>query len=127
MTDDAYLVLLEGPAVPLGTPLAAIGPLACLDTPAVRAWLAAHEVTATSPRLYLVPPEETAALPEDAEKLPVPLSPEELSTVRTRNAPEPVAGCRTGAARLPLLHRGQGGPAAAGPGGRGRRRTGWRS
>ncbi|MER7659931.1 DUF6003 family protein [Streptomyces albidoflavus] len=92
MTDDAYLVLLEGPAVPLGTPLAATGPLACLDTPAVRAWLAAHEVTATSPHLYLVPPEETAALPEDAEKLPVPLSPEELSTVRTRNAPEAVAG-----------------------------------
>ncbi|MFD4986568.1 DUF6003 family protein [Streptomyces sp. NPDC058374] len=91
MTDDAYLVLLEGPAATLGAPVAAVGPLACLDTPAVRAWLAAHEVTATSPLLRVVPPEETAALPEDAEKLPVPLGAGELSTVRTRNAPEAVA------------------------------------
>lgn len=88
MTDDAYLVLLTGTPTTLGTPPAAVGDLACMDTPAVRAWLDAQGVTASSPGLRLLPPEETSGIPEDAERLPVPLSEEELSRVRRSVAPE---------------------------------------
>ncbi|MFE1025758.1 DUF6003 family protein [Streptomyces sp. NPDC058818] len=91
MTDDAYLVLLTGTPTTLGTPPAAVGGLACMDTPAVRAWLDAQGATASSPGLRLLPPEETAGIPEDAERLPVPLSEEELSRVRHSVAPESVA------------------------------------
>ncbi|MFE0789959.1 DUF6003 family protein [Streptomyces mutabilis] len=91
MTDDAYLVLLTESAASLGTPLAAVGDVACMDTPAVRGWLDAQGVTASSPGLRLVPPEETAAIPEDAERLPVPLSEEELSRLRHTAAPESIA------------------------------------
>ena len=62
-----------------------------MDTPAVRAWLDAQGVTATSPRLRLLPPEETGSIPEGAERLPVPLGDEELSRVRHTTAPEPLA------------------------------------
>ncbi|CAL9278968.1 DUF6003 family protein [Streptomyces sp. NPDC052644] len=88
MTDDAYLFLTDDTATPLGVPPASLGDLAFLETPAVRAWLDAYGVTATSPRLRLVPPEETAAIPEEAERLPVPLSEEELSRLRHHAAPE---------------------------------------
>ncbi|WP_077797126.1 DUF6003 family protein [Streptomyces sp. JHA26] len=91
MTDDAYLVLLNDPASMLGTPPAALGDLACMQTPAVRAWLDAQGVTASSPALRLLPPEETRAIPEDVERLPVPLGEEELSRLRHRAAPEDVA------------------------------------
>ncbi|MCP9946878.1 DUF6003 family protein [Streptomyces somaliensis] len=91
MTDDAYLFLLDDPATPLGVPPASVGELACLETPAVRAWFDAHGVTATSPRLRLVPPEETAAIPEGAQRLPVPLGDEELGRLRRRDAPEALA------------------------------------
>ena len=91
MTDDAYLVLLDGTAATLGVPPVAVGELACMETPAVRAWLAAQGVTATSPALRLLPPEETAAIPEDAERLPVPLGEEELSRLRHEMAPPGVA------------------------------------
>ncbi|MFJ8546052.1 DUF6003 family protein [Streptomyces sp. NPDC093586] len=91
MTDDAYLVLLNDPAPTLGTPPTALGDLACMQTPAVRAWLDAQGVTASSPALRLLPPEETQAIPEDAERLPVPLGEEELSRLRHRTAPENVA------------------------------------
>ncbi|ANB10309.1 hypothetical protein SAM40697_6356 [Streptomyces ambofaciens] len=91
MTDDAYLVLLDGTAVTLGVPPAAVGDLACMETPAVRAWLDAQGVGASSAGLRLVPPEDTAAVPEGAERLPVPLSEEELSRVRHQAAPESVA------------------------------------
>jgi hypothetical protein len=91
MTDDAYLVLFTATDSPLGTPLAAVGDLACMDTPAVRAWLDAQGVTASSPGLRVLPPEETSGIPEDAERLPVPLSDEELGRVRQSLAPENVA------------------------------------
>ncbi|MFE9773371.1 DUF6003 family protein [Streptomyces sp. NPDC005931] len=91
MTDDAYLVLLTGPHAALGVPAAAVGELACMETPAVRAWLDAQEVTATSPDLRLLPPEETGAIPEDAERLPVPLGEEELDRLRRQLASESVA------------------------------------
>ncbi|MFI2510879.1 DUF6003 family protein [Streptomyces sp. NPDC018972] len=87
MTDDAYLVLLDDADGPLGVPLAAVGELACLGTPAVRAWLGAQGVTVTSPRLRLLPPEETGAIPEGTERLPVPLGAEELSRLRGELTP----------------------------------------
>ncbi|WP_327186947.1 DUF6003 family protein [Streptomyces sp. NBC_01334] len=92
MTDEAYLFLLDDADVTLGVAPAAVGDLACMDTTAVRAWLNAQGSTATSPRLRLVPPEERTAVPEGAERLPVPLSEEELSRVRHRMAPGAHAG-----------------------------------
>ncbi|MBD9726882.1 DUF6003 family protein [Streptomyces caniscabiei] len=91
MTDDAYLFLLDDESVPLGVAPAAVEDLACMETPAVRAWLDAQGTTPTSARLRLLPPEETGSIPEGAERLPVPLSDEELSRVRHRLAPEPLA------------------------------------
>ncbi|MCS0604352.1 DUF6003 family protein [Streptomyces sp. LP11] len=91
MTDDAYLFLVEDPASPLGVPPVAVGELACMETPAVRAWLTAQDVSAGSPLLRVVPPEATASVPEDAERLPVPLGDEELSRLRHRSAPDSVA------------------------------------
>jgi hypothetical protein len=91
MTDDAYLVLLDGTAANLGVPPSAVGELACMDTPAVQAWLGAQGITAASPRLRLLPPEETSAVPEEAERLPVPLSDDELSRVRNGSAPQDIA------------------------------------
>ncbi|MFJ3669733.1 DUF6003 family protein [Streptomyces sp. NPDC090106] len=92
MTDDAYLVLLTDAAPTLGVPPTAVGELACMETPAVRAWLHAQGVSATSPDLRLLPPEETAAIPEDAERLPVPLGDEELIRLRHELAPVTLAG-----------------------------------
>ncbi|MDX2524329.1 DUF6003 family protein [Streptomyces europaeiscabiei] len=91
MTDDAYLFLLDDVSAPLGVAPAAVDDLACMETPAVRAWLDAQGSTLTSPYLRMLPPEETAAIPEGAERLPVPLSDEELSRVRHLMAPEPLA------------------------------------
>ncbi|MGW4054653.1 DUF6003 family protein [Streptomyces sp. NPDC004779] len=82
MTDDAYLFLVGDPATPLGASVAVVKDLGCLEMPAVRAWLDAHGVTAASPGVRLLPPEETGAIPDDAEKLPVPLTDEELSRLR---------------------------------------------
>lgn len=91
MTDDAYLFLLGDVSAPLGVTPAAVGDLACMETPAVRAWLDAQKSTPTSPHLRLLPPEETGSIPEGAERLPVPLSEEELSRVRHHLTPEPLA------------------------------------
>ncbi|OKK17249.1 hypothetical protein AMK16_20420 [Streptomyces sp. CB00455] len=92
MTDDAYLALLDGTAAALGVPPAAVGELSCMDTPAVQAWLDAQGVTTASPRLRLLPPEEAGAIPDGAERLPVPLSDDELSLVRHRTSTETIAG-----------------------------------
>ncbi|MFF9768364.1 DUF6003 family protein [Streptomyces sp. NPDC014636] len=91
MTDDAYLFLVDDPAETLGVPPAEVGPPACMETPAVRAWLDAQGVSALSPRLRLVSPEETEAIEEGAERLPVPLGEEELSRLRHRTAPQALA------------------------------------
>lgn len=91
MTDDAYLFLLDDTAAQLGVTPAAVGELACMETPAVRAWLDAQGSTPTSPHLRLLPPEERAAVPGGAERLPVPLSEEELSRLRHQMTPEPLA------------------------------------
>ncbi|GGU95223.1 hypothetical protein GCM10010275_36340 [Streptomyces litmocidini] len=91
MTDDAYLFLVDDPATPLGASVTAVGDLACLETPAVRAWLDAHGVTASSPGVRLLPPEETGAIPDGTEKVPVPLSDEELNQLRHALTPGALA------------------------------------
>lgn len=48
MTDDACLFLLDDPSAPLGVAPAAVGDLACMETPAVRAWLDAQGSTPVS-------------------------------------------------------------------------------
>jgi hypothetical protein len=89
MTDDAYLFLVEDPAEPLGVPPAAVGELTCMETASVRAWLDAQGIAATSPHVRVVPLEGTDAIPENAERLSVPLSDEELSRLRHRTPPSP--------------------------------------
>uniref|UniRef100_UPI0015F0376C DUF6003 family protein n=1 Tax=Streptomyces sp. WELS2 TaxID=2749435 RepID=UPI0015F0376C len=91
MTDDACLVLKSDAMAALGVPPTAVGDLACLETPAVRAWLQAQGVSESSPDLRLVPPEEAAAIPEGAERLSVPLGEEELSRLRHQAAPPDLA------------------------------------
>ncbi|MET9605209.1 DUF6003 family protein [Streptomyces sp. NPDC006512] len=91
MTDDAYLFLAETTAGWQGTPLALAGDLECLDTPAVQAWFTAQGVNSTSPSVRVVPPEQSGLIPEDAERLPVPLSAEELEAVRRATATDSVA------------------------------------
>ncbi|MFF9157539.1 MULTISPECIES: DUF6003 family protein [unclassified Streptomyces] len=91
MTDDAYLFLVEDPDSPLGVPVPALGELSCMETASVRAWLHAQGVPATSPCLRVVAPEDTDDIPGGAERLPVPLSDEELSRLRHHRAPETVA------------------------------------
>ncbi|MFI9150469.1 DUF6003 family protein [Streptomyces sp. NPDC053367] len=88
MTDDAYLFLADETTAHLGVQPAALGELSCMDTSAVTAWLAALDVTATSPGLRIVPPEETAGIPTEADRLPVPLTDEELSRLRRQRVPE---------------------------------------
>ncbi|MFE3578391.1 DUF6003 family protein [Streptomyces vinaceus] len=92
MTDDAYLFLAMSADVWQGTPLALVGELECLDTPAVRAWFTAQGVNPASSVVRIVPPEQTGLIPEDAERLPVPLGEEELERVRRATATDRVAG-----------------------------------
>ncbi|MFE3673336.1 DUF6003 family protein [Streptomyces goshikiensis] len=91
MTDDAYLFLVMTEAGWQGTPLALVGELECLDTPAVQAWFTAHGVNPASPAVRVAPPEQTGMIPEEAERLPVPLSEEELERIRRATATNSVA------------------------------------
>src|SRR6478609_5084382 len=93
MTDDAYLFLADDPAGPgwQGTPVSLAGELECLQTPAVQAWLDAYGTDAASPALRVAPPEQTSMIPDGAERLPVPLTGEELDRVRRAGATDPVA------------------------------------
>ncbi|MFG2715061.1 DUF6003 family protein [Streptomyces goshikiensis] len=91
MTDDAYLFLATTAADWQGTPLAVVGELECLDTPAVRAWFAAQNVSPESPSIRVVPPEQSGLIPEGAERLPIPLGAEELERVRRAPATHSVA------------------------------------
>ncbi|GAA3310405.1 hypothetical protein GCM10020295_77430 [Streptomyces cinereospinus] len=91
MTDDAYLFLLDDASAPLGVAPAAVGGLACLETPR-------GPRVAGRPRDHggLPAPAPAAAggdggRARGAERLPVPLSDEELNRVRHRLAPEPLA------------------------------------
>ncbi|MFI9064278.1 DUF6003 family protein [Streptomyces sp. NPDC053429] len=91
MADDAHLFLLSDQHPRLGAALAAVGTLECAETPAVRGWLQAHAVSPTSEQVRILPAEEAVLIPEDAERLPVPLSNEEAVRVRQECAPQPVA------------------------------------
>jgi hypothetical protein len=91
MADDAYLFLMPDARSRRGTAVAAVGALECLETPAVQGWLGAHDVDAASDRVRILPAEAAGSLPEDAETLPVPLSPEEAERVRRSCAPQHTA------------------------------------
>lgn len=91
MTDDAYLFLAMTTAGWQGTPLALVGELECLGTPAVQAWFTAQGVSPASPAVRVVPPEQTGLIPEEAERLPVPLGEDELERVRRATATDGVA------------------------------------
>ncbi|MGW0535624.1 DUF6003 family protein [Streptomyces sp. NPDC003032] len=90
MADDAYLFLLPDRHPRRGAALAAVGPLECTETPAVHGWLQAHEVSASSEQVRILPAEAETLIPEDAERLPVPLSEEEALKVQQECAPQAV-------------------------------------
>ncbi|MEV7197549.1 DUF6003 family protein [Streptomyces sp. NPDC093510] len=88
MADDAYLFLLPDRHPRLGAALAAVGALECKETPAVHGWLQAHEASVSSEQVRILPAEAETLIPEDAERLPVPLSEEEAVKVRQECAPQ---------------------------------------
>ncbi|MEU3375173.1 DUF6003 family protein [Streptomyces sp. NPDC006711] len=90
MADDAYLFLLPDLRPRLGAALAAVGPLECVETPAVHGWLQAHDVSASSEQVRILPADAEVFIPEDAERLPVPLSEEETLRVQRECAPQSV-------------------------------------
>lgn len=90
MADDAYLFLLPERHPRLGTALAAVGALECAETPAVHGWLQAHDASASSELVRILPAESEALIPEDAERLLVPLSEEETLRVQQECAPQSV-------------------------------------
>ncbi|MGW7070471.1 DUF6003 family protein [Streptomyces sp. NPDC054855] len=90
MADDAYLFLLPERHPRLGTALAAVGALECTETPAVHGWLQAHDAPASSELVRILPAESEALIPEDAERLLVPLSEEEALRVQQECAPQSV-------------------------------------
>ncbi|KOX11457.1 MULTISPECIES: DUF6003 family protein [unclassified Streptomyces] len=87
MADDAYLLLLPDRHPLLGAAMAAVGPLDCAETPAVQGWLSAHGVQASSEQVRILPADAEVLIPEDAERLPVPLSEEEAVRVQQECAP----------------------------------------
>ncbi|MFD3658364.1 DUF6003 family protein [Streptomyces sp. NPDC058620] len=90
MATDAYLFLLPDRHPRLGAALAAVGVLECAETPAVHGWLQAHGVSASSEQVRILPAEAEALIPEDAERLPVPLGEEEVLRVQQECAPQSV-------------------------------------
>ncbi|MGW5867733.1 DUF6003 family protein [Streptomyces sp. NPDC055239] len=90
MADDAYLFLLPDRHPRLGTALAAVGPLECAEIPAVHGWLQAHDVSPSSELVRILPAEAEAFIPEEAERLLVPLREEEALRVQQECAPQSV-------------------------------------
>ncbi|MFK8909183.1 DUF6003 family protein [Streptomyces sp. YS-3] len=95
MADDAYLFLLPERHPRLGAALAAVGELECSQTPAVHGWLQAHGVSASSEHVRILPAGAEAFIPQDAERLPVPLSEEETVRVQQECAPQSVTDLET--------------------------------
>ncbi|GHJ04520.1 MULTISPECIES: DUF6003 family protein [Streptomyces] len=87
MADDAYLFLLPDRHPRLAAPLAAVGPLECLETPAVRGWLSAHGTAAASEQVRILAAGQETMIPEDAERLPVPLTADEAVRVEQGATP----------------------------------------
>ncbi|GGV56337.1 hypothetical protein GCM10010277_57580 [Streptomyces longisporoflavus] len=90
MADDAYLFLLPDRHPRLGAALASVGALECAESPAVHGWLQAHDVSASSELVRVLPADAEAFIPEDAERLPIPLSEEEALRVQRECAPQSV-------------------------------------
>ncbi|MEU6988254.1 DUF6003 family protein [Streptomyces sp. NPDC046332] len=90
MADDAYLFLLPPRHPRIGAALATLGALECSETPAVHGWLQAHGVSASSEEVRILPAEAEVFIPQDAERLPVPLSEEETLRVQQECAPQSV-------------------------------------
>ncbi|MGW1950522.1 DUF6003 family protein [Streptomyces sp. NPDC001940] len=90
MADDAYLFLLSDRHPRLGAALAAVGLLECAETPAVHGWLQAHDVSATSEQVRVLPSEAQTLIPPDVERLLVPLSEEETLRVQQECAPQSI-------------------------------------
>ncbi|MFF3322326.1 DUF6003 family protein [Streptomyces sp. NPDC002889] len=95
MADDAYLFLLPDRHPRLGAALAAVGALECSEAPAVHGWLQAHDVSASSEHVRILPAEAEAFIPEGAERLPVPLSEEEALRVQQECAPQSITDMET--------------------------------
>ncbi|MDI3419119.1 DUF6003 family protein [Streptomyces luteolus] len=90
MADDAYLFLLPDRHPRLGAALAAVGALECTETPAVHGWLQAHDVSDSSQQVRILPAGDAALIPDEAERLPIPLSGEEALRVQQECAPQSV-------------------------------------
>ncbi|MFJ4778078.1 DUF6003 family protein [Streptomyces sp. NPDC088762] len=90
MADEAYLFLLPAGLPRLGAALGSVGALECAETPAVRGWLQAHGVSASSELVRVVPAGSGGLIPEDAERLPIPLSSVEEARVQQECAPSAV-------------------------------------
>ncbi|MEE1820156.1 DUF6003 family protein [Streptomyces sp. NPDC004288] len=90
MADDAFLFLLPERHPRLGAALAAVGDLECSETPAVHGWLQAHGVSASSEEVRILPFDAAEFIPEGAEQLPIPLSPDETVRVEQACAPRSV-------------------------------------
>ncbi|MFF8729405.1 DUF6003 family protein [Streptomyces sp. NPDC015171] len=90
MADDALLFVLPERHPRLGAALSAVGELECAESPAVRGWLHAHGTPASSEHVRIVPAGAEVLIPEEAERLPVPLSEEETLRVEQACAPKSV-------------------------------------
>ncbi|WP_328843289.1 DUF6003 family protein [Streptomyces sp. NBC_00258] len=90
MADDALLFVLPDSHPRLGAALTAVGELECAETPAVLGWLHAHGISGASERVRIVLAGAEVLVPEDAERLPVPLSAEEAVRVEHECAPQSV-------------------------------------
>ncbi|MET7289315.1 DUF6003 family protein [Streptomyces sp. NPDC005573] len=90
MADEAYLFILPDRHPLLGTAMGAVEPLECAQTPAVRGWLSAHGVTASAEQVRILPAGSEVLIPEDAERLPIPLSRSEAEAVEQECAPQSV-------------------------------------
>ncbi|MFJ2771047.1 DUF6003 family protein [Streptomyces sp. NPDC087300] len=95
MSDDALLFVLPEDHPRLGAALAAVGELECAGTPAVHGWLQAHGVPADSELVRIVPAGFEGFVPEDAERLPVPLSEQETLRVEQACSPRSVTDMET--------------------------------
>ncbi|MET7610798.1 DUF6003 family protein [Streptomyces seoulensis] len=90
MADEAYLFLLPDRHPSLGAAMAAVAPLECDQTPAVRGWICAHDVAPASEQLRILPAGSEILIPEEAERLPIPLTAEEEVRVQQECAPQSV-------------------------------------
>ncbi|MGW4197620.1 DUF6003 family protein [Streptomyces sp. NPDC005004] len=90
MADEAFLFLLPDRHPSLGAAMAAVAPLECDQTPAVRGWISAHDVSPSSEQLRILPAGSQILIPEEAERLPIPLTEEEEARVRQECAPQSV-------------------------------------